>query len=151
MLNTRASTDARHSRSGKDAMLYNEDGEAFAQANSFETKAAFNNNKYTPIGQNMELEVNNTIGVTITISEIVVLDGYLFNQLVEAVQNGESPVMAMDGAIEGRNGSQERITYRECIFSGDQDLQKVSTGDTLTRSYNLHCNGRPERRSALTI
>ena len=26
MLNTRASTDARHSRSGKDAMLYNEDG-----------------------------------------------------------------------------------------------------------------------------
>ena len=151
MLNTRASTDARHSRSGKDAMLYNEDGEAFAQANSFETKAAFNNNKYTPIGQNMELEVNNTIGVTITISEIVVLDGYLFNQLVEAVQNGESPVMAMDGAIEGRNGSQERITYRECIFSGDQDLQKVSTGDTLTRSYNLHCNGRPEQRSALTI
>ena len=151
MLNTRASTDARHSRSGKDAMLYNEEGEAFAQANSFETKAAFNNNKYTPIGQNMELEVNNTIGVKITISEIVVLDGYLFNQVVKAVQNGDSPVMTLDGAIEGRNGSQERLTYRECIFSGDQDLQNVSTGETLTRSYNLHCNGRPEQRSALTI
>lgn len=151
MLNTRASTDARHSRSGKDAMLYNEDGEAFAQVNSFKTKSAFNNNKYTPIGQNMELEVNNTIGVTITISEIVVMDGYLFNKIIEAVQNGESPVMTMDGVIEGRNGSQERITYRECIFSGDQDLQNVSTGETLTRSYNLHCNGRPEQRSALTI
>lgn len=151
MLNTRASTDARHSRSGKDAMLYNEDGEAFAQANSFHTKAAFNNNKYNPVGQNMELEVNNTVGVTITISEIVVLDGYLFNQVIKAVQDGESPVMTMDGAIEGRNGSQERLTYRECIFSGDQDLQNVSTGDILTRSYNLHCNGRPEQRSALTI
>lgn len=151
MLNTRASTDARHSRSGKDAMLYNEDGEAFAQVNSFQTKASFNNNKYNPVGQNMELEVNNTVGVMITISEIVVLDGYLFNQVIEAVQNGESPVMTFDGAIEGRNGSQERLTYRECIFSGDQDLQNVSTGDVLTRSYNLHCNGRPEQRSALTI
>ena len=99
----------------------------------------------------MELEVNNTVGVTIAISEIVVLDGYLFNQVIKAVQNGESPVMTMDGAIEGRNGSQERVTYRECIFSGDQDLQNVSTGDILTRSYNLHCNGRPEQRSALTI
>lgn len=151
MLNTRASTDARHSRSGKDAMLYDEDGNALAQVNSFQTKAAFNNNKYNPIGQNMELEVNNTIGVTITISEIVVLDGYLFNQVINAVQKGESPVMTLDGAIEGRNGSQERVTYRECIFSGDQDIQNVSTGDVLSRSYNLHCNGRPEQRSALTI
>lgn len=151
MLNTSASTDARHIRSGKDAMLYDEDGNALAQVNSFQTKAAFNNNKYNPIGQNMELEVNNTIGVTITISEIVVLDGYLFNQVINAVQKGESPVMTLDGAIEGRNGSQERVTYRECIFSGDQDIQNVSTGDVLSRSYNLHCNGRPEQRSALTI
>ena len=151
MLNTRASTDARHGRSGKDAMLYNEDGEALAQVDSFQTKAAFNNKKYAPLGQNMELEVNNTIGVTISISEIVVLDGYLFNQMLQAVENGESPVLTLDGAIEGRNGSQERITYRECIFSGDNDLQNVSTGDFLKRSYNLHCNGKPERRSSLTI
>ncbi|SDH04987.1 hypothetical protein [Marvinbryantia formatexigens] len=151
MLNTRASTDARHGRSGKDAMLYNENGEQLAQVDSFQAKAAFNNNKYNPIGQNLELEVNNTIGITITISEIVVLDGYLFNQVLAAVSAGESPVLTLDGAIEGRNGSQERITYRECIFSGDNDLQNVSTGDFLKRSYNLHCNGKPEYRSALTI
>lgn len=151
MLNTRASSDARHGRSGKDAMLYNEDGEALAQVDSFQTKAAFNNNKYNPIGQNLELEVNNTIGISISISEITVLDGYLFNQVMDAVENGESPVLTLDGVIEGRNGSQERITYRECIFSGDNDLQNVSTGDFLKRSFNLHCNGKPERRSSLTI
>lgn len=151
MLNTRASSDARHGRSGKDAMLYNEDGEALAQVDSFQTKAAFNNNKYNPIGQNLELEVNNTIGIKISISEITVLDGYLFNQVMDAVENGESPVLTLDGVIEGRNGSQERITYRECIFSGDNDLQNVSTGDFLKRSFNLHCNGKPERRSSLTI
>lgn len=151
MLNTRAATDARHSRSGKDAMLYNADGDAFAQVSSFQTKASFNNTKYQPLGQNRELETNNTIGVTITISEIVVLDGELFNDVVNAVQKGESPVMTLDGVIEGRNGSQERVTYRECIFSGDQDLQNASTGDTLSRSFSLHCNGAVEKRSSLTI
>ena len=30
MLNTRASTDARHSRSGADSILYDEDGNALA-------------------------------------------------------------------------------------------------------------------------
>ena len=112
---------------------------------------AFDNNKYNPIGQNLELEVNNTIGISISISEIVVLDGYLFNQMLEAVEKGDSPVLTLDGVVEGRDGSQERITYRDCIFSGDNDLQNVSTGDFLKRSYNLHCNGRPERRSSLTI
>ena len=151
MLNTSAATDARHSRSGKDAMLYNADGVPFAQVSSFQSKTSFNNTKYQPLGQNRELETNNTIGVTITISEIVVLAGEFFNHGGRAVNKGESPVMTLDGVIEGRNGSQERITYRECIFSGDQDLQNVSTGDTLSRSYNLHCNGEVEPRSSLTI
>lgn len=151
MLNKRAASDARHSRSGKDAMLYDENGKALAQVESFQASASFNNNTYAPLGQNKELEVNNTIGISITISEIVVLDGYLFNKVISAVQNGESPVMTLDGVIEGRNGSQERITYRECIFSGDNDLQNVATGDVLKRSYSLHCNGTPERRKKLTI
>lgn len=135
----------------QEQMLYNADGVPFAQVSSFQSKTSFNNTKYQPLGQNRELETNNTIGVTITISEIVVLDGELFNNVVSAVNKGESPVMTLDGVIEGRNGSQERITYRECIFSGDQDLQNVSTGDTLSRSYNLHCNGEVEPRSSLTI
>ena len=61
MLNTSAATDARHSRSGKDAMLYNADGVPFAQVSSFQSKTSFNNTKYQPLGQNRELETNNTI------------------------------------------------------------------------------------------
>ena len=80
MLNKSAATDARHSRSGKDAMLYNSSGKPFAQVESFTTKGSFNNYKYAPLGQNRELEVNGTVGVTVNISEIVVLDGELFNR-----------------------------------------------------------------------
>jgi hypothetical protein len=151
MLNARAATDARHSRSGKDAMLYNEKGEPFAQAESFTTNASFSNSKYAPLGQNRDLEVNSTIGVKINISEIVVLDGQLFNHVIDAIANGESPVLTFTGVIEGRNGSQERVTYRECIFSGDTDIQNVSTGDVLKRKFSFHCNGKVENKSKLTI
>lgn len=151
MLNKRAATDARHSRAGKDAMIYDGDGNALAQAESFTAKASFSNNTYTPLGQNRELENNNTVGVKIDISEIVVLDGYLFNQLMAAVAVGESPVMTFTGVIEGRNGSQERVVYRECIFTGDQDVQNVATGDTLKRAFSLHCNGEIENKNQLSI
>ena len=151
MLNTRASTDARHARSGKDAMLYSETGVPFAQMESFQAKATFNNIKYNPIGQNREMEATGTVGVSITTSEIVVIDGEMFNHVMTAVANGDSPVITMDGVIEGRNGSQERITYRECIFTGDNDIQNVATGDVLKRAFSLWCNGKVEPRSKLTI
>ena len=148
MLNKSAATDARHSRSGKDAMLYNSAGKPFAQVESFTTKGSFNNYKYAPLGQNRELEVNGTVGVTVNISEIVVLDG---NAVINAIANGESPVLMFTGVIEGRNGSQERVSYRECILSGDSDIQNVATGDVLKRSFALHCNGKVENKSKLTI
>lgn len=150
-LNTRAATDARHSRAGKDGALYNEDGVMFAQVDSFQTKTAFNNYKYSPLGQARELEVNNTYGVSITISEIVVEDGFLFNQVLSAIAAGESPVLTFDGTIVGRNGSEERLTYRECVFSGDNDIQNVATGDVLKRAFSLWCNGAIEQRDTLTI
>lgn len=77
--------------------------------------------------------------------------GELFNTVINAIANGESPVLMFTGVIEGRNGSQERVTYRECILSGDSDIQNVSTGDVLKRSFALHCNGKVENKSKLTI
>jgi hypothetical protein len=59
--------------------------------------------------------------------------------------------MIFTGVIEGRNGSQERVTYRECILSGDQDIQNVSTGDVLKRSFNIHVNGKVENTENLSI
>lgn len=151
MLNNRATSDARHSRTGKDALIYDGDGNAFAQVDSFQASASFDNVKYQPLGQNRDLEASNTVGVSITISEIVVLDGTLFNAVMAAVASGESPVLTFQGAIEGRNGSQERVTYNECVFSGDTDIQNVSTGDVLKRNYSLFCNGDIVPTKALTI
>lgn len=82
---------------------------------------------FLALAASVTIEVNGTVGVTVNISEIVVLDGELFNAVINAIANGESPVLMFTGVIEGRNGSQERVTYRECILSGDSDIQNVAT------------------------
>lgn len=150
-LNTRASTDARHARTGKDAGLYNEDGVLLASVESFQSKATFNNVKYRPLGQAQELETTDSYGITLTFSEIVIEDGELFNEFMKALQDGETPVLVFDGVIQGRNGSQERVTYRECLLSGDNDIQNVATGDVIKRAWSLFVNGKPEHRKQLSI
>ena len=151
MLNKSAATDARHSRSGKDAMLYNSAGKPFAQVESFTTKGSFNNYKYAPLGQNRELEVNGTVGVTVNISEIVVLDGELFNAVINAIANGESPCSDV-----------YRSYRRKKWITGTCDLQRVypfrrqryperSYRRCAERSFALHCNGKVENKSKLTI
>lgn len=93
MLNKSAATDARHSRSGKDAMLYNSSGKPFAQVESFTTKGSFNNYKYAPLGQNRELEVNGTVGVTVNI--------YLSHADVwEKVKDGTYSMFSIEGKAE---------------------------------------------------
>ena len=132
MLNTSAATDARHSRSGKDAMLYNADGVPFAQVSSFQSKTSFNNTKYQPLGQNRELETNNTIGVTITISEIVVLDGELFNNVVSAVNKGESPVMNK-GDLKNMTG----LSFGTIASMGKNEPVNLKQIDRICKA--LHC------------
>lgn len=47
-INERASSDARHARTGKDAGLYNGTGDLLASMESFQAKATYNNVKYKP-------------------------------------------------------------------------------------------------------
>lgn len=43
------------------------------------------------------------------------------------------------------------MTMKDDILSGDSDIQNVATGDVLKRSFALHCNGKVENKSKLTI
>ena len=151
MLNESAVTDARHARSSKDAMLYDENGRPMAQITSFTTKSNHNNYKYNVIGFGREQEVPGTVAVTLQITEIVVKDGDLFSAVLRSIVDGKNDPMIFSGVIEGNNGSEERVMYRECILSGECDIQNVSTGDVLQRNFSLHCNGKVENKSKLTI
>ena len=59
-INEKASYDARHARTGKDAGLYDGNGNLLASTESFVSKVAYNNAKYAPLGDPQEHETSNS-------------------------------------------------------------------------------------------
>lgn len=150
-INERASSDARHARTGKDAGLYDEDGNLLASMESFSSKVTYNNVKYRPLGDPQEHETSDSYGIAITVTEIVIEDIDMFITLMDALKSGITPQFVFQGVLMGLNDSEERVVYRECIPSGDIDLQNVANGDVIKRNWSLFCNGKPELQKRLTI
>ena len=143
-INERASSDARHARTGKDAGLYDGDGTLLASMETFASKATYNNVKYRPLGDPQEHETSDSYGITITVTEIVIEDIDMFKTLMESMKTGVTPQFVFQGVLIGLNGSEERVVYRECIPSGDIDLQNVANGDVIKRNWSFFVNGKPE-------
>ena len=151
MRNSRSSSDARYALSGKDGAIFNKDGVLLASVDTFTSTASVTNAKYNPLGNLLDLETNVSMGVKITMSQIVVEDDQLYVELFQAMESGIMPVWDFQGSLMGRNGSEERGIYRECLLSGDVTIQDLQTGDVLKRNWSLHCNAVPTLQSRLKI
>ena len=150
-LNTRAGDDARHARTGKDCALYSSDGVLLATFESFQSQAAFNNAKYQVLGDGQEHEAMNTYGITLTASQVVIEDDQFIEDLFTFMETQEMPEWSFQGVLQGRNGSEERVVYREVIPSGNIDLQNISTGDVVKRAWSFFVNQAPALQSRLTV
>ena len=151
MINTRAAGDARHARTGKDGAFYNADGVMLASVESFTSNVNFNNASYAVLGNAQELETANTFKVALTMSQIVVEDDAFIQELVEAMKNQTMPYWTFQGTLTGRNGSEQRMVYSECVPSGQVDLQNITTGDVVKRAWNFAVNQPPDLQSLLGI
>ena len=151
MRNERAAGDSRHARTGKDGAIYNKDGVLIATVESFTSNVTFNNSKYSVLGDAQEHETNNTFSVSLTLSQIVVEDDIFFQEVMESLQTQEMPRWDFQGSLLGRNGSEERVVYRECIPSGQIDIQNIAVGDVIKRQYNLFVNRPPKLQKLLNI
>lgn len=151
MRNARAAGDARHARTGKDGALYNRDGVMIATVESFQSNVNFSNAKYSVLGNAQDLETANTFAVTLAMSQIVVEDDAFIVELMEALENQTMPVWDFQGSLLGRNGSEERVVYRECVPSGQVDIQNISVGDVIKRAWNFAVNQPPKLQSILSI
>lgn len=150
-LNTQAAGDARHVRTGKDGGLYNGDGVLLASIESFQSQAAFNNAKYQVLGDAQEHEGMNTFGITLTASQVVIEDDQFIVDLYELMRQQVLPEWNFQGVLKGRNGSEERVVYREVIPSGSIDLQNVGVGDVIKRAWSFYVNQVPDLQSRLTV
>ncbi len=149
--NISAATDSRHSRTGKDAAIYDGNGEMLATIDSFQAQANFSNAKYQPLGDWQEYESASTFGITISMSQIVIESDDFISQVVDYMTNGVTPNWKLQGTLAGLNGSEERIVYPQCVPSGNWDLQNFTTGDVIKRQMSMFCNGKPEKISDLTL
>lgn len=151
MINTRAAGDARQARTGKDGAFYNADGVLLATVESFSSNVSFNNASYSVLGNAQELESANTFKVTLTMSQIVVEDDAFIQELMTAMKEKTMPYWNFQGVLTGRNGSEQRVVYSECVPSGQVDLQNITTGDVVKRAWNFAVNQPPELQSLLSI
>lgn len=151
MRNPQAAGDSRHARTGKDGAFYSQDGILLATVETFSSNVTYNNASYSVLGDAQEHESPNTFKVSLTMSQIVVEDDQFIQDLVKALETQIMPVWNFQGSLLGRNGSEERITYYECIPSGQIDLQNVAVGDVVKRNWNFHVNQAPKLTDLLTV
>ena len=147
MRNERAAGDSRHARTGKDGAFYSKDGVLLATVEQFTSNVSWNNAKYSVLGDAQEHETANTFAVNLTMSQIVVED----DDFMEALETQIMPVWDFQGSLLGRNGSEERVIYRDCIPSGQVDIQNVSVGDVIKRNWNFFVNRAPKLQTLLSI
>lgn len=149
MFNSRGSIDARNVLTGKDGALFNDQGVMLATVETFQVQVNVSNTKYQPLGDAQEHEIFQSYGVTLTFTETVVADEQFIIELFDGMNSGVMPSWNFQGVVKGRNGSEQRMIYRQCIPSGNIDLQNVSAGDTIKRAWNLYVNEPPELQSML--
>ena len=151
MRNERAAGDTRHARTGKDGEFYNQDGVLLASVESFTSNVSWNNAKYSVLGDAQEHETPNTFAVSLTMSQIVIEDDEFIREMMESLQTQIMPSWNFQGSLLGLNGSEERVFYRDCVPSGQVDIQNVTVGDVIKRQWNFFVNRPPRLQSLLTI
>lgn len=151
MRNPQASGDARHARTGKDGAFFSGDGTLLATVESFTSNVTFNNSSYSVLGDAQEHESANTFSVSLTMSQVVVEDDQFIQELMSALNNQTMPSWNFQGSLTGRNGSDERVAYYECVPSGQVDIQNVAVGDVIKRNWNFFVNQPPALTSLLSV
>ena len=150
MFNNRGPVDTRKVLTGKDGALYSDDGTMLATVETFQTQVNVTNAKYQPLGDAQEHEVFQSYGVTLTFTEIVITDERFIGELFEGMKSGVMPEWNFQGVVKGRNDSEQRMNYRQCVPSGAIDLQNLSVGDTIKRAWSLFVNEPPELQKLLS-
>jgi len=151
VFNNRAVIDTRHVRSGKDGALFNAAGVMLATVEDFKSVANINNATYQPLGDAQEKSTMTSYSVDLTFNEIVISDDQFVAELMSGLAQHEMPDWSFQGVLKGRNGSEQRVIYRDCVPDGAIDLQNFTTGDVVKRAWSMKVNRPPELQTLLSV
>lgn len=150
ILNTAPAIDVRKVMSGKDGALYDEDGNMLVSVESFQSQVNITNQTYQPLGSAQERSTMTSYKVTLTMSEIVVVNSTFFQLLMDGLKTGAMPVLNFRGMVRSPyDNSEEQVVYRDCVPDGTIDIQNMQPGELYKRSWNWVVNQPPEAQSLL--
>ena len=150
MWNPRGPVDARRVFTGKDGLFFNESGIILATTETYQVQLNVTNAKYQPLGDAQEHEAFQNYSVSLNFTEVVVEDNAFIQELFNMLHSGQGTMWTFQGVLKGRNGSEERMIYRDCVPSGNVDLQNISVGDLIKRQWSMFVNRPPELQNLLS-
>ena len=150
ILNTAPAIDVRKVMSGKDGALYDEDGNMLVSVESFQSQVNITNQTYQPLGSAQERSTMTSYKVTLTMSEIVVVNSTFFRLIMEGLKTHAMPVLNFRGMVRSPyDGSEEQVVYRDCVPDGTIDIQNMQPGELYKRNWSWVVNQPPEAQSLL--
>ena len=123
-----------------------------ATVDTYQVQINITNATYQPLGDPQSHEHLASYSVTLNITACIIEDTQFVQDLFTMLKSGQpaDAEWTFQGVINGRNGSEERVIYRDCVPSGNIDLQNISPGDIIKRQWSLFVNRPPELQSLLS-
>lgn len=149
--NDRGPFDARRVFSGKDAILFDEDGNKLCTVESFQATVAWNNADYSPLGDAQIHSHLLSYKVTLAITHWIIESDQALQDMVETMKTGIPCWWTLQHDVAGWDGSHERMIYRDCVPDGQIDLQNMQVGELLKRTINLVVNQPPDLQSLMRM
>ena len=147
-LNDQSILDVRKLITGKDGQLFVTTSKGvnmfLAECDTFQVQLSPTNTDYQPVGSALTYAVNTGYSLTLTLTEAVVRDDGMFEELLNDIQQGYFPGYDFQGKLRRRDGQVQRIVYRQCVPDGTIDLQNVTPGEIVKRSWSFRINASPE-------
>ena len=146
--------DVRKLITGKDGQLFVTTRAGtnlfLAEVDTFQAQISPANTDYQPVGSALVFAVNTGYSVTLTLTEAVVRDDIMLEELISDLQQGYFPSFDFQGKLRRRDGKAERIVYRNCVPDGSIDLQNLTPGEIIKRSWSFRVNASPEMLQSFT-
>jgi len=147
-LNDQSILDVRQLITGKDGQLFVTTKAGpnifLAEVDTFQAQLSPSNTDYQPVGSALIYSVNTGYSMSLTLTEAVVRDDVMLAELISDIQQGYFPSYEFQGKLRRRDGQAERIVYRWCVPDGTIDLQNLTPGEIIKRSWSFRCNASPE-------
>ena len=150
MYNNRGPADVRRVFTGKDALLFNEQGILLATVDTFTAQVNVTNATYEPLGDTQSHEHLSSYSVSLNITQCIIEDDEFIQDMFTMFSVGQPVMWTFQGVLKGRNGSEQRMIFRDCVPDGQIDLQNFTTGDIIKRQWNLAVNCPPELQNLLS-